>query len=98
MAAHDDLQLHPTFSLHILPCFQEKVNAIGSENSISCMKKAIKDGNPIGFDLGDINQVKAKSQKILLEVAAGNMPQGGPAWGINRVRNFARWMDQGYAP
>lgn len=50
----------------------------------------------VSFDLHLYDAVKDKADKILLEVASGNMPRDdGPRWDIDKVRLFAQWMMAG---
>lgn len=44
------------------------------------------------FDLYKHADVKSRAYRILLEVAAGNMPPHNP-WGLDKVRTFAKWVD-----
>lgn len=53
------------------------------------------------FDLWDYPSVVARADRILLEMATGNMPPPTlalPAFGLSEIRLFAKWIDDGMQP
>jgi hypothetical protein len=79
-----------------MPSYETDIKPLFTAADRACMLGApipADKGGP--FDLHSHAAVAARADRILLEVAAGMMPMGGPAWGIDKVRLFALWIDGG---
>lgn len=77
------------------------IRPLFTELNHSCMMRARRPqpngmAEDVSFDLYLYDMVRERADKILLEVASGNMPRDdGPRWDIDKVRLFAAWMMEG---
>ena len=87
----------PSFLTDIVPLF--------STYERGCMMSQLIPTPPGPFDLHNLEHVRVRADRILIEVAAGLMPQSkedgtkpGVPWDIDKVRRFALWIDGGMLP
>jgi hypothetical protein len=48
------------------------------------------------LDLNDYSSTKKYAGHILLEIALGDMPQGGQKFDPAQLKTFALWIDEGF--
>lgn len=70
------------------PSFADDVRPLFRDRDIDAMRRAG------GFDLGRYEDVRARADRILDRLEAGDMPCDG-AWSSDKVATFRRWVEAG---
>lgn len=75
--------------------FEQDIKPLFRPGDRECMLKIpMQDGG--NLDLHDLESVKKYATLVLLEVASGGMPMGGPEWDRQQIKLFAQWIIELY--